>query len=401
MAFPRPDDLPSPGFRVPNALTAAGDEDDGYFHLGGTVGREAANARPDVLRAQTALAEAGYFDTRATEGPTGWYGKPLELAIRRYQKDRGLTVDGYMAPDGETITALRNDAGPALAQRPVPDLKTVDEHHERRARGEPGLLDARGGVESTGSEATQLASAAMIASDAAPDTTPPVPARSRPAPGGWRGQLLYKAGRLLGDFPEDARQAFHDKFTREALADGIASVFGEPLERRESANTKKSADIMMKKCEEVLKLHIRPLGFDFQHTAGGSVEGNGKEEVPEKAIKNGIIGRGGGGHNFPDLLYIDETNRLVVGFNIATEKGPGKYITREVSSFTSLARNMAGWVAKITGKKRKDESDEEYGHRVYDTCLEGFGEAIRDKLAKAEAAKEQPQPGPGDTPVSP
>lgn len=77
----------------------SGSED--YFSLSSNVGREAFNDRADVIKAQTLLGHAGYIDLEPVKGPTGWYGKPLELGIRRYQKDNGLTVDGVMLPGGE------------------------------------------------------------------------------------------------------------------------------------------------------------------------------------------------------------------------------------------------------------------------------------------------------------
>jgi len=104
--------------------------DDDLFSLHGPVGLEAANNRDHVIRAQILLNHAGAYDMEQLGGPTGWAGGELVRGLRKYQRGRGLTVDGLMLPDGETITALRQDLGEALAGQRAPTADQVDQHHD-------------------------------------------------------------------------------------------------------------------------------------------------------------------------------------------------------------------------------------------------------------------------------
>lgn len=61
-----------------------------------------SNADPDdVLSAKSAFKQLGYYET-PSYGLTPYPDQQLFDGIRSYQKDRGLTVDGYMLPKGET-----------------------------------------------------------------------------------------------------------------------------------------------------------------------------------------------------------------------------------------------------------------------------------------------------------
>jgi len=77
--------------------------------LAGAVGRGAHNERADVARLETLLHRAGHYDVNGTNGPTGYFGGPQEDAVRAYQKARGLTVDGLVLPEGETMAALSSE----------------------------------------------------------------------------------------------------------------------------------------------------------------------------------------------------------------------------------------------------------------------------------------------------
>jgi hypothetical protein len=55
----------------------------------------------DVLSTKSALKQLGYYET-PSYGLTPYPDQPLFDGIRAYQKDKGLTVDGYMLPNGET-----------------------------------------------------------------------------------------------------------------------------------------------------------------------------------------------------------------------------------------------------------------------------------------------------------
>ena len=74
--------------------------------LSAPVGKNGKNERLDVAKVESLLGAHGYLDLDATDGPTGYAGARLEDATRRFQRDKGLRVDGRLAPGGETIMTL-------------------------------------------------------------------------------------------------------------------------------------------------------------------------------------------------------------------------------------------------------------------------------------------------------
>lgn len=118
-------DTPSYG-AAPHATFGAAQEsqarfqaDARLFDLSGAVGIEQANRRADVFKLQTLLYREGYLDAA---GPAdGWGGDWTnrdDYALRRFQRDNGLEIDGVALPGGETISAFR-DFYAALAAAPV------------------------------------------------------------------------------------------------------------------------------------------------------------------------------------------------------------------------------------------------------------------------------------------
>ena len=405
-------------------------ENPGYFALAGGVGREAANDRADVIKVQTLLTHAGYLDPGRLDGPTGWYGKPLELAIRRYQKDNGLTVDGVMLPGGETVAALQQAHGPAFRGLAAPSAATVDDHYARRARGEPGLLD----TDRNSDRPFGVAKLPMMDMrkpepvgmrtmlQRYPDPDPLIltnrsDARRQPAAGdagielaqfkGFPRYGLPPAGGAppvapsrgpippirIGPRRKQPLEKYDDFLAqnRIALHEGIRNVFGDITERRESDNTRLSSDIIVKECNDVIRKNV-PLG-NFTHVAGASEDGEGRaHEMGEWAVKDEALRKGGGGHSFPDILYMDEKTGAVVAINSATESAPGKYTPREVNSFDRLVKNLGEAVAEITGKKRPDESLEDYTRRARAVCEEAFRRHV-EKHTPQDGDAEAAEPG--------
>ncbi len=61
-----------------------------------------SNVQPsDVLTIKRALGEIGFYDT-PSQGITPFPDEEMFSAIKRYQRVRGLTVDGIIKPGGET-----------------------------------------------------------------------------------------------------------------------------------------------------------------------------------------------------------------------------------------------------------------------------------------------------------
>lgn len=76
------------------------------FDLHGVVAPSGGdNTRPDVAKVQTLLGKAGYLDL-GRDGPSGYANPATDTAIRKFQRDKGLAVDGILKPGGPTISAL-------------------------------------------------------------------------------------------------------------------------------------------------------------------------------------------------------------------------------------------------------------------------------------------------------
>jgi hypothetical protein len=91
------------------------------------IGRDFPNEPADVAQLELLLGRAGYYDLDRREGPTGYWSPTIEDALRRYQKDAGLSVDGWAGPDGETVRALAGPAEPAAPPRPASRRSLLDD----------------------------------------------------------------------------------------------------------------------------------------------------------------------------------------------------------------------------------------------------------------------------------
>lgn len=69
---------------------------------------QSANTNPlDVIKVKSGLSALGYYEA-PDWGVTHYPDRALFKAIREFQKDQGLKVDGFMNPDGETLAALQD-----------------------------------------------------------------------------------------------------------------------------------------------------------------------------------------------------------------------------------------------------------------------------------------------------
>ena len=71
-----------------------------------SVGMEGLNSRRDVAKVENLLGQAGALDLAKTDGVTGFFGARADEAVRKFQKDRGLKVDGLINPNGPTFRTL-------------------------------------------------------------------------------------------------------------------------------------------------------------------------------------------------------------------------------------------------------------------------------------------------------
>jgi len=90
---------------------------DGMLDIKEPVGPAARNRRPDVAKLETFLDALGAHDAARTEGPTGYYGIGFEDNLKAYQARNGLTPDGLVNPDGETIGRIKQDLTETLGPR--------------------------------------------------------------------------------------------------------------------------------------------------------------------------------------------------------------------------------------------------------------------------------------------
>ena len=91
------------------------------FRLRHAVGMEGLNDRRDVAKVENLLGRTGALDLDKTDGLTGFFGARADEAVRKFQRDRGLKVDGLINPNGPTIKTLFAEAGGnSGANRPLP-----------------------------------------------------------------------------------------------------------------------------------------------------------------------------------------------------------------------------------------------------------------------------------------
>lgn len=88
-------------------IFAGGWAGDSMFDLQAGVGAGQANAHADVCKLQALLHLEGYLDAAATGGPTGLWSGRDDYALRKFQKENGLAIDGIVLPGGETLEAIR------------------------------------------------------------------------------------------------------------------------------------------------------------------------------------------------------------------------------------------------------------------------------------------------------
>ena len=80
-----------------------------FRQITGTIGNMMQNFEDDVLQVKSALERLGRFDFASRPEPHGYVTRELDGSIREYQRDRGLKIDGWMRPGGETERSLSRD----------------------------------------------------------------------------------------------------------------------------------------------------------------------------------------------------------------------------------------------------------------------------------------------------
>jgi hypothetical protein len=79
----------------------------------------------DLMHTKRALSDLGYYDVPPHRGIDDWTDDATFDGIRRFQKDNGLKVDGFMRPGGPTEQAMNtsladNENKPGLGEGETP-----------------------------------------------------------------------------------------------------------------------------------------------------------------------------------------------------------------------------------------------------------------------------------------
>ncbi len=75
------------------------------LNLKSDVSRSHKLEEEDILKTKVALNKEGYYDV-PDYGMTPYSDERMFDGMKKFQKEKGLQVDGVMRPDGETVNAL-------------------------------------------------------------------------------------------------------------------------------------------------------------------------------------------------------------------------------------------------------------------------------------------------------
>ena len=107
------------------------------FGLKGRVGRGRANLFQDVKASKGALARAGYYPEVFAREADGHVDSRMRSAILGFQSDKGLRIDGWMGPGGQTERELERTIRPKVLAQRVKET-SAKETAPSRTRGEDG-----------------------------------------------------------------------------------------------------------------------------------------------------------------------------------------------------------------------------------------------------------------------
>lgn len=397
----------------------------GYFTdaeillLDNGVGRGQPNNRADVARIEAALHRAGHYDVGDTNGPTGYFGPPQEEAIKAFQQQAGLTVDGWLGRDGETAQALvaaQPDIGDVVMSdasdvniMPGDDDKPVDvaqalpkqkEEADMRRRMTPppfqgtrkSLLDppmivqiprpvpfALPGQRPANSNAPKASSVAP-----APASLPTV-REEQPVqppgilPSGMR--MVGRDGNASPELPSLADYQREKKSFADFIADGVAAEMAKRSNNPDGSRGNKwtvlGNNIVARECRNVINEEIQK-GFDVDHKAGAYKDGGAeylKEEVLKKPGETGLLGSAK-----PDFTWAvtDENGKTeYVRLNSADQLPSGQFTPREENSLEKVRINGVSAVVAMMPKFLRDGDEAEYTELARNTCRSIFRKYLK------------------------
>jgi len=137
------------------------------------VSLTARNLKPDVTRVESLLGSVGYLDLDKTDGPTGYFGHYTDQAIKRFQKDHNLKVDGLIKPGGPTYQTLQEKRTRKTPTSVAPSRKTQSRErnpYPQTTKPNPEWWRSASGKvdDATHSENARQVAAVVKTSDASP-----------------------------------------------------------------------------------------------------------------------------------------------------------------------------------------------------------------------------------------
>ena len=349
---------------------------DGYLlRLDDGVGRHQPNSRADVAKVEAALHRAGLYDVSDTDGPTGYFGPPQEAAIKTFQQKAGLTVDGWLGRDGETVQALAA-AQPAAdinaAKRGLSLLDHGDDGHVQEARMSPQEMNRRPADPfDTGGGAGGVRPP-PVRPLPVPPLLPPSPSEDLqvspavPPPNPNQPRVLPPSGedggepRTVGDY----------------LANGIAEEMVHPWGPHGNLTTRQGNDIIARECLKVINGEFGE-GVTGTHAAGASPNGQGGPQQKEETIPTP---QGKKVYRRPDLTFevVDaEGTRRLYRFNTADVYADGSLNPHEAEALDDLKHRLGQDLANAMPKLKPGDDIDEYTKLARAKCRELFKSYLR------------------------
>lgn len=415
------DERPDPFGRLPELLPEpdARPAFDDPLALAEPVGADGRNRRDDVARIETLLDAAGYLDLDETDGPTGFFGQRLDQAIRRFQKDRGLKIDGAILPGGETIGAFAAlvPSQPSSLERPrwttppiVPDRderaldpKTMGRvlammrpteppdsarHIPASAGAVPALIPGLVGIAALAeymrreqerrqrsAPNDQGRSERTILADpppkipGSPAEPPKLPDPRDPPPEPVNVPTIDGI-----PIPEMLR---NEPLIFEALSEEIRKELAKPVyaERGKPLTVEANKLTRHELIQEALNRWGMKIGDRIEHV-GGSFKHKTEEYLKEEYLQNADT-EGMKGSSHADLTFVDKQTGTKLRVNTGLAKKDGTPIARERRQLENLAKNVGkNGKAAFQIKPGKDGITPEWRRKVIDKWVEILTEIL-------------------------
>jgi len=348
--------------------------------LGRGVGRHMPNDPTDVAALEVLLGQAGYYDLERRQGPTGYWSPTIEMPLRDYQKDHGLTIDGWAASGGETEATLLQNAGLTITAdvpgRGVP-----------RSNGNGPPLPGSQLPNNPMLQPTRGAPLTMPRPPLLPPRPAPAPAPTSPRPQVApqplpNRPLSLPAQPVDPNAPQDktGMQPPADR-TPEAVGDyligDLETTLGKHPGSLGSADTQFQNKILADECRDVMEKEFM-LGYLGKHT-NGAVDGGGGRLTEEVVRPENQSGRNFLGSVRPDFTWeitLPDGTKETIRLNSASTKKDGTLTKREAEALRKLReytqKDFTDWIAKEKGgfsipgftKKAREKCREIFGRYI-------------------------------------